>query len=99
MLYGKYSFTVTFNSDAILPPYKGSTFRGVFGHALKRVTCALKRQSCDDCMLRSKCVYPFVFETVPHEKADRRIAAPATSSLLIRSSVSNETGIQTPRKE
>ncbi|HPC74832.1 MAG TPA: CRISPR system precrRNA processing endoribonuclease RAMP protein Cas6 [Syntrophales bacterium] len=76
MLYGKYSFTVTFDSDAILPPYKGSTFRGVFGHALKRVTCALKRQTCDDCMLHSKCVYPFVFETVPHEKADRRIAAP-----------------------
>lgn len=76
MLYGKYLFNVTFQSDTILPPYKGSTFRGVFGHALKRATCALKRQACDDCMLRPKCVYPFVFETIPNERSDRRIAAP-----------------------
>lgn len=79
MLYGKYLFTVTFQSEALLPPYKGSTFRGVFGHALKRVTCALKHQDCRECILREKCVYPFVFETglsVKDESADKRIAAP-----------------------
>jgi hypothetical protein len=53
---------------ALLPPYKGSTFRGVFGHALKRVVCALKRQNCDACLLRKSCLYPAVFETaaLPH---------------------------------
>jgi len=62
MLYGKYSFKCSFESDAILPQYKGSTFRGIFGHALKKVVCALKRQECEDCLLKDKCVYPFVFE-------------------------------------
>ena len=62
MLYGKYSFKCSFESDAILPQYKGSTFRGVFGHALRKVVCALKRQECEDCLLKDKCVYAFVFE-------------------------------------
>lgn len=62
MLYGKYSFNCSFESDAILPQYKGSTFRGIFGHALKKVVCALKRQECEDCLLKDKCVYAFVFE-------------------------------------
>ncbi len=79
MLYGKYDLSVTFLTDAFLPPYKGSTFRGIFGHALKRVTCALKHQDCNDCILRVKCVYPFVFGTSFSEKddsPDKRIAAP-----------------------
>jgi len=62
MLYGKYSFKCSFESDTILPQYKGSTFRGIFGHALKKVVCALKRQECEDCLLKDKCVYAFVFE-------------------------------------
>jgi hypothetical protein len=79
MLYGKYDLSVTFQTEALLPPYKGSTFRGIFGHALKRVTCALKHQECGDCILRVKCVYPFVFETAfagNGDNADKRIAAP-----------------------
>ena len=63
MLYGKYHFICTFESDAILPPYKGSTFRGVFGRALKKVVCALKRQECSRCLLKQRCVYALVFET------------------------------------
>ncbi len=62
MLYGKYIFKCSFESDAILPQYKGSTFRGIFGHALKKVVCALKRQECEECLLKDKCVYAFVFE-------------------------------------
>jgi len=79
MLYGKYLFSSVFDDDAILPYYKGSTFRGVFGHALKKVVCALKRQDCKDCLLREKCVYSFVFET-PSARDDhgsrKRIASP-----------------------
>ena len=63
MFYGKYLFTSTFTNDAILPHYKGSTFRGIFGQALKKVVCALKKQECKDCLLREKCVYSFVFES------------------------------------
>ena len=65
MLFGEYHFKGVLLDDAILPPYKGSTFRGVFGHALKEVTCALKRQQCPTCLLRRQCVYTQVFEPPP----------------------------------
>jgi hypothetical protein len=63
MLFGEYRFSCTFENQAILPPYKGSTFRGVFGHSLKKVVCALKQNDCQDCLLRDRCVYVEVFET------------------------------------
>jgi hypothetical protein len=62
MLFGRYRFHAALEDEASLPPYKGSTFRGVFGAALKSVVCALKRQDCPDCLLRSQCVYSLVFE-------------------------------------
>jgi len=63
MEFGHYTFLIRLEDDALLPPYKGSTFRGLLGHALKRVTCALKRQECRTCILRSNCTYAMVFET------------------------------------
>lgn len=63
MLYGRYTFRCEFQTDALLPPYKGSTFRGVFGIALKNIVCALRRQECENCLLNTDCIYPLVFET------------------------------------
>ena len=63
MLYGNYRFKCRLETEAAMPFYKGSTFRGVFGHALKRVVCALKRQECGTCLLKSRCIYALVFET------------------------------------
>jgi len=64
MLYENYQFLCRLTDEAMLPCYKGSTFRGgVFGRALKRVVCALKRQECDQCLLKKRCVYAMVFET------------------------------------
>jgi hypothetical protein len=65
MLFGEYHFRGVLEDDAILPPFKGSTFRGVFGWALKEVVCALKRQECPTCLLRRQCVYTQVFEYPP----------------------------------
>ncbi len=62
MLFGKYMFNCYFETDAILPWYKGSTFRGVFGHALKKVVCAPKNQECEGCLLKTQCLYTRVFE-------------------------------------
>ncbi|QCQ23219.1 CRISPR system precrRNA processing endoribonuclease RAMP protein Cas6 [Desulfoglaeba alkanexedens] len=62
-----------------LPAYRGSAIRGAFGVALKRCTCALPRRSCNDCLLRQRCLYTYVFETQPGETADamqRYAAAP-----------------------
>jgi CRISPR-associated endoribonuclease Cas6 len=48
-----------------LPAYKGSTLRGAFGHAFKKVVCVNREKICESCMLRGKCVYSYVFETPP----------------------------------
>jgi len=77
--YGRYSFTCAFETDAALPPYKGSTIRGIFGHALKKVVCALKKQDCRNCLLAPKCIYPNIFEMSPAPEVStgrKRIAAP-----------------------
>ncbi|MBW1700025.1 MAG: CRISPR system precrRNA processing endoribonuclease RAMP protein Cas6 [Deltaproteobacteria bacterium] len=63
MLYGNYRFICRFETEACLPRYKGSAFRGLFGRALKKTVCALKRQQCPDCILRERCFYVRVFET------------------------------------
>ncbi len=78
MLYGRYVFSCRFLDEAELPEYKGSTFRGVFGHALKRTVCALKRQGCEGCLLRPKCIYVFLFETPFPVEANgkRRLSSP-----------------------
>jgi hypothetical protein len=72
MLYGRYTFSLAFTDDAILPEYKGSTFRGIFGHSLKKVVCALKLKECADCLLKEKCVYFNVFEAPAGEPSAER---------------------------
>jgi hypothetical protein len=62
---GKFIFSIRALSDLNLPAYKGSTLRGGFGQALKRVTCALRNQDCRQCLLRERCVYLYLFETPP----------------------------------
>lgn len=75
MEFGTYRFYCTLHQDAVLPPYKGSTFRGGFGLALKRTVCALKRQDCPSCLLRDSCLYARVFEVKPPEHQYKRLAA------------------------
>lgn len=48
-----------------MPAYKGSTLRGAFGHAFKKVVCIKRERICETCMLKGKCVYSYVFETPP----------------------------------
>jgi hypothetical protein len=54
-----------------LPAYKGSAFRGAFGHAFKRLACTQGLIPCEGCMLRATCPYPLVFESFPPPGADR----------------------------
>uniref|UniRef100_A0A7C6A8Q7 CRISPR system precrRNA processing endoribonuclease RAMP protein Cas6 n=1 Tax=candidate division WOR-3 bacterium TaxID=2052148 RepID=A0A7C6A8Q7_UNCW3 len=46
-----------------LPPYKGSAIRGAFGYAFRKVSCPFPKKDCQECLLKEKCVYAFVFET------------------------------------
>ena len=61
----RFKITLTPKETLFLPAYKGSTFRGGFGYAFKRVVCANREAECKDCLLREKCVYAYVFETPP----------------------------------
>lgn len=58
-----FAVTLTSLADGSLPFYLGSTLRGAFGWAFKKVACALRRETCLSCMLKEKCVYSYVFET------------------------------------
>lgn len=51
----------------LLPPYKGSTLRGGFGTAFKRIVCAQGHTTCQSCLLKYKCPYAYIFETAPPE--------------------------------
>jgi len=63
MHIAKFEFALRTENSFGLPDYKGSTFRGKFGHVLKRTICLMKDKHCDGCLLREKCVYPYLFET------------------------------------
>ena len=59
-----YNFKIRAIDTLVLPPYKGSTLRGGFGHAFKKVVCVVRNTECRDCSLFQRCVYTYVFETV-----------------------------------
>lgn len=63
--FKRFEFQLLPEEPIILPSYKGSTLRGGFGNAFRKVVCALKKNDCDDCILKEKCVYSYVFETPP----------------------------------
>lgn len=58
-----YEFSIRTRESLFLPPYKGATLRGGFGHAFRRVVCAMRHKTCPECLLRRHCVYSYVFET------------------------------------
>jgi hypothetical protein len=49
-----------------LPPFKGSTLRGGFGHAFKETVCVVEHRDC------ARCTYPNVFDT-PVPEGDTRM--------------------------
>jgi len=83
MLFGKYEINATLLDDAVLPPYKGSTFRGAFGNCLKKVVCAVKKKECAACLLAERCIYARLFETKSWQTtAQTRTAAPPHPYLI-----------------
>ncbi len=63
--FAQFQFLLKSLGSIRLPLYKGSTLRGAFGHAFKRVVCVDRAKSCGSCLLKGKCVYSYVFETPP----------------------------------
>jgi hypothetical protein len=65
----RYRFNLSVIEPMRLPEYKGSTLRSGFGHAFKKVVCTFKNRPCDDCLLKHRCVYSYIFETPPPENS------------------------------
>jgi len=61
--FARFHFLLKALDSLCLPEYKGSTFRGAFGYAFKRIVCVNRERLCESCLLKVKCVYSYVFET------------------------------------
>jgi hypothetical protein len=77
----KYRLVIRPRESLLLPEYKGSAFRGGFGHALRHVGCPFDDgRCCRGCIQPGRCVYSYVFETpLPEEMAT--IFAPIRGAL------------------
>ncbi len=60
--YSKVNMSVRFTSEGGLPSFRGVTLRGAIGHHLKRTVCSTRQRNCDGCILRSSCVYAYIFD-------------------------------------
>jgi hypothetical protein len=57
--------------------YRGSAWRGVFGHALKRLVCIWRERDCARCLVAKNCAYPYLFETpMTRSNEEREEASP-----------------------
>jgi CRISPR-associated endoribonuclease Cas6 len=65
LTFARFIFKARAQTVLHLPPYKGSTFRGGFGHHLRRTVCINRKKECNKCILVSKCIYTYIFETKP----------------------------------
>lgn len=65
----RYRFELEATDALHMPEYQGSTFRGGFGHALKRLVCRQPNAlACTPCAHKASCPYGYVFEsTAPEE--------------------------------
>ena len=59
----RYQFTFQVTNAIQLPEYAGSTLRGAFGRALRKIACMTKQTDCKSCPLYRTCPYTNIFET------------------------------------
>ena len=62
-----------------------SIFRGGFGYAFKRVVCVIKGKACDECLLKQKCIYSYIFETPPQDTEMLRLYPKVPHPFVIES--------------
>jgi hypothetical protein len=68
LAFARYRVTFEAVEPLILPEYLGSTLRGAFGHAFRRL-CCLARPG-EECPAPESCPYHLVFETAPPPDAE-----------------------------
>lgn len=71
ILYRLFTIDLDLQSDKPVSRFLAATLRGGFGYTLKRLVCSFRSSECTQCLLKSKCIYPFLFETAPSPDAPR----------------------------
>jgi len=67
----KYTVNYRFQEKAVLPRYKGSIIRGLFGMHLRKTVCVNpKLSSCRTCVVGAKCAYCRMFEPTRQQGGD-----------------------------
>ncbi len=67
----KLNFEIKAENDVLLPNYKGSTFRGVFGHIFKDVMCISYESVCETCSFDTVCMFKKIFDSPPPSNSSR----------------------------
>ena len=67
----KINFEIKAENDVVLPDYKGSTFRGVFGHIFKDVMCVSHSGDCEECSFDKVCMFKKIFDSSPPSNSIR----------------------------
>lgn len=57
------TFRLRARDSVVLPPFLGSTLRGAFGAALKKVFCFVPHGECGRCWFYEACPYQYIFES------------------------------------
>ena len=57
-------YQICFQGDGQLPAFRGATFRGAIGYALKRTVCHVRNTPCQQCPVVMNCIYSSLFEGV-----------------------------------
>src|SRR5690242_8725929 len=65
LTYARFSAVFAPSASLPLPAYTGSMFRGAFGMALKQAVCVTRTYDCPSCLLKERCLFPYIFETPP----------------------------------
>ncbi len=83
--YERFRFFIRITSRTILPPYKGSVFRGAFGNAFRKAVCIQRTGDCSACVAASRCLYRLCFEpATPTSFPDaRKYSHPPTPYIIV----------------
>jgi CRISPR-associated endoribonuclease Cas6 len=65
--FAVFEFVLVPEKTIVFPAFKGNVFRGALGKTLRHLTCAFKDKECKDCLIRDKCIYSRIFESIHSE--------------------------------
>lgn len=67
----QYRVILTAREPIYIPRYAGSTLRGGFGRAFRKLVCTMGGIECQNCTLNNVCPYAYIFETSPPDDASQ----------------------------